>query len=161
MKVLPPLALVPLLLLGSRAPALGQVEKVAIRTTGISCGTCAAFSEIYLRRLPGVDTIKISLSNEAILLFYKPGATFQPKDIRDVLKRTDVGVLEFQISLRGRVQERAGNRVFVAGKERYLLAAAPNAPLVPPDVDVLVEGTVDDHVSPMALKVMTVKPIKP
>ena len=155
------LFLVPFLTLASAAAASGQVEKVAVRTTGISCGACAAFSEIYLRRLAGVDNIKISLSSEAILVSYKPGAAFQPKEIRDVLKRTDVGVLQFQISARGRVQERGGSRFFVAGKDRFALAGAPNAPRVPADTTVLIEATVDDHANPMELKVMTVKPVTP
>src|SRR4051812_33907059 len=127
----------PLLLLGSLGPAFGQDEKVAIRTTGISCGTCAAFSEIYLRRLAGVDSIKISLSNEAILVSYKPGATFQPKDLRDVLKKTDVGVLQFQISAKGRAQDRGGRRVFVAGKGTFVLSPQPDSPLVGPGIRVL------------------------
>ncbi|HEY3044569.1 MAG TPA: hypothetical protein VGJ39_11115 [Vicinamibacterales bacterium] len=154
------LFLLPLVLFASAGSAVAQVEKVAVRTTGISCGTCAAFSEIYLRRLAGVDAVTISLSNEAILVSYKPGAAFQPQDIRDVLKRTDVGVLQFQISARGRVQERGGNRVFVAGTDRFALAAAPDAPQVPPDTPVLIEGTLNDQKDPMELKVMTVKPIK-
>src|SRR5207249_12084859 len=79
------------------APAFAQVEKVAMRTTGISCGACAAVSEDYLRQLNGIDKIKISLSSEAIMVSYKPGATFQPKDIRDALKKTDVGVVQLQI----------------------------------------------------------------
>ena len=150
-----------LVLLISAGSAFAQVEKVAVRTTGISCGTCAAFSEIYLRQLAGVDTIKISLSSEAILVSYKAGAAFQPKEIRDVLKRTDVGVVQFQISARGRVQEQAGSRFFVAGTQRFVLAAAPNAPQVPSDTAVLIEATLNDLVDPMELKVMTVKPIKP
>src|SRR5437870_2389423 len=108
-----------MVLLASAVPAFAQVEKVAIRTTGISCGTCAAVSEIYLRKLAGIDTIKISLTTEAILVSYKPGALFQPKDLRDALKKTDVGVLQFQISARGRVQEQGGTRFFVAGRERF------------------------------------------
>jgi copper chaperone CopZ len=160
MKLPHHLFLLPLVLLTSAGSAFAQVEKVAVRTTGISCGTCAAFSEIYLRRLAGVDAVKISLSNEAILVSYKPGAAFQPQDIRDVLKRTDVGVLQFQISARGRVQEGSGNRVFVAGKDRFALAAAPNAPHVPPDTPVLIEATLNDQTEPMELKVITVKPIK-
>src|SRR5207249_4374468 len=115
----------------SAVPAFAQVEKVAIRTTGISCGTCAAVSEIYLRKLAGIDTIKISLTTEAILVSYKPGALFQPKDLRDALKKTDVGVLQFQISARGRVQEQGGTRFFVAGRERFVLTAAPDAPPLP------------------------------
>ena len=54
-------------------PALGgfafaQVEKAAMKTTGISCGMCAAVSEVYLRQLPGIDKIKISLSQESIMV---------------------------------------------------------------------------------------------
>jgi cation transport ATPase len=158
MKALRTLLLLLALLASARA-SFAQVEKVAVRTTGISCGTCAAVSEIYLRRLAGVDRITISLSTEAILVSYKPGATFQPKDIRDALKRIDVGVLQFQISARGRVRDEGGHRVFVAGKDRFALAAAADAPQVPTDTAVLIEATVNDQADPMELKLMTVKTI--
>ena len=161
MKLPRHLVLLPLVLLASGVPAFAQVERVAIRTTGISCGTCAAFSEIYLRRLAGIDSIRISLSNEAIMVSFKPGAVFRPKDIRDVLQKTDVGVLQFQISARGRVQEQGGHRFFVAGRDRFVLAAAPDAAQVPSEGVVSIEATLDDHTDPMELKVMTVKPIKP
>ena len=159
MKLPPHLLLLPLLLLASAGSAFAQVEKVAVRTTGISCGTCAAFSEIYLRRLADVDSIKISLSTEAILVSYKAGAAFQPKEIRDVLKRTDVGVLQFQITARGRVLEQGSQRFFVAGRDRFLLAAAADAPQPPRGSPVLIEAMLNDLVDPMELKVMTVKPI--
>src|SRR5207253_639182 len=68
-------------------PATAQVDKVAIKTTGISCGTCAAVSEIYLKRLPAVDKVAISMKNEAVLVSYKTGASFQPKELRDILKK--------------------------------------------------------------------------
>src|ERR1700674_4802331 len=82
-------------------PAMAQVERVAIRTTGISCGTCAAVSELYLKRLPNVDKVTISMKNEAVVVSYKAGSIFQPKDLRDVLKKTEVGVTQLQISARG------------------------------------------------------------
>ena len=153
--------LLPVVLLASAGSAFAQVEKVAVRTTGISCGTCAAFSEIYLRRLAGVDSIKISLSTEAILVSYKTDAVFQPKEIRDVLQRTDVGVLQFQITARGRVLEQGSQRFFVAGRDRFLLAAAADAPQPPPGSPVRIEAMLNDLVDPMELKVMTVKPITP
>src|ERR1041385_1991790 len=105
----------------STIPLHAQVERVAMRTTGISCGVCAAVSEVYLRQLGGVDQIKISLSQEAIMVAYKPGAAFRPKDIRQALKKTDVGVTQFQISVRGRLQDQGGKRFFVAGKEKFVL----------------------------------------
>ena len=107
-------------------PATAQVERVAVRTTGISCGTCAAVSEFYLRRLPSIDKVNISLKNEAVMVSYKPGSSFQPKDLRDVFSKTDVAVTQMQISARGRVEEQAGKRFFIAGKDKFLLISAAN-----------------------------------
>jgi len=141
-------------------PAAAQVEKAAIRTTGISCGTCAAVSEFYLRRLPSIDKISISRKNEAVMVSYKPGATFQPKDLREALQKTDVGITQLQISARGRVQEQAGKRFFVAGKDRFLLVSAPNTPQLPSNTPVLIEAVVNDRTDPMELRIMTYKPLQ-
>jgi|SRR3989440_3184326 len=140
-------------------PAAAQVERVAVRTTGISCGTCAAVSEFYLRRLPSIDKVDISLKNEAVMVSYKPGSSFQPKDLREIFQKTDVAVTQMQISARGRVQEQAGKRFFIAGKDKFLLVSAANSPQVPANTPVAVEGVVNDRVDPMELRVMTVKPI--
>src|SRR5438552_8670956 len=140
-------------------PAAAQVERVAVRTTGISCGTCAAVSEFYLRRLPSIDKVNISLKNEAVMVSYKPGSSFQPKDLRDVFSKTDVAVTQMQISARGRVEEQAGKRFFFAGKDKFLLISAANTPQVPTNTPVAVEGVVNDGVDRMELRVMTVKPI--
>ncbi len=154
----------PILLLSSlltvALPTAAQVEKAAIRTTGISCGTCAAVSEFYLRRLPSIDKISISRKNEAVMVSYKPGATFQPKDLREALQKTDVGITQLQISARGRVQEQAGKRFFIAGKDRFLLVSAPNTPQLPSNTPVLIEAVVNDRTDPMELRIMTYKPLQ-
>jgi len=141
-------------------PAMAQVERVAIRTTGISCGTCAAVSEIYLKRLPNVDKVAISIKNEAVMVSYKAGSTFQPKDLRDVLKKTEVGVTQLQISARGRVQDQAGKKFFVAGKDKFVLISGSNSTQIPLDTPVSVEAIVNDRVDPMELRVMTFKPVE-
>jgi len=141
--------------------ALGQVEKAAIRTTGISCGSCAVFSEVYLKGLPGVDKIAISLSKEAVMVSYKPGAAFRPKDLRDALKRTDVGVLQLQVSARGRIERRARESVFIAGRDLFVIAGFPVGMTIPPDVPILIEGVVNDLVNPMELKVLSFRLIPP
>jgi len=145
-------------ILGSAISLQAQVERVAMRTTGISCGMCAAVSEVYLRQLGGVDKIKISLSQEAIMVLYKPGAAFRPKDIRDALKKTDVGVTQFQISARGQVQQQNGKRLFIAGKDVFILVPSTGLS-VPADTPVVLEGILNDQTNPMELKVLTVNPI--
>src|SRR6516225_3994746 len=105
-----------LLLLASATPIWAQVDRVAMRTTGISCGTCAVVSEFHFRRMPGIDQVHISRSQEAIMLTYKPGAAFSTHAIRDVLLPLNVGVVQFQISGRGQVRQIGGKSFFLAGK---------------------------------------------
>jgi copper chaperone CopZ len=144
-----------LVALGAAAPALAQVEKVAIRTTGISCGVCAAVSEVNFKRLPGIDKVKISLSQEAIMLTYKPGATFSPRQLRDVLKPSEVGVVQFQIGARGRIQELGGKRFFIAGKDKFLVTPGPQSPAIPLGAIVAIEGILNDYFEPMELKILS------
>jgi hypothetical protein len=138
------------------APGTGQVEKVAMRTTGISCGVCAGLSEIYFHRLQGVDKVKISLSQEAIMLTYKPGAKFDPGAIRKILEPLKVGVVQFQIGVRGQVHQSSGKRILEAGADNFVLLDAIDSPDVPTGVLLRIEGIVFDRESPMEIKVIKV-----
>ena len=141
-------------------PVFSQVEKAALRTTGISCGTCAALSEIYLRRLPQIDKIAISMSKESIMVSYKPGAEFRPQDLREALQKTDVGIVQLQVSARGRIQQQGSKQFFFAGKDKFAMVPSANGAHVPLDMSVLIEGILNDKAAPMELKVMTVTPLK-
>jgi len=141
-------------------PTRAQVEKVAMRTTGISCGICAGLSEIYFRRLLAVDKVKISLSSEAIMLTFKPGATFDPEAIRKILEPLKVGVVQFQIGARGEVLENSGKGFLIAGRDKFALLDAIDSPAVPHNVLVRIEGILFDRASPMELKVLTFKPLQ-
>ena len=148
-----------LLLLAPAAPLWAQVERVAMRTTGISCGVCAVVSEFHFRRMPGVDQVHISRAQEAIMLTYKPGAVFSPRAIRDLLRPLDVGVVQFQINARGQVREQGGKSFFVAGKDKFLLASDA-AVSVPRDTPVIIEGILKDQANPMELKILNFTPAK-
>jgi hypothetical protein len=141
-------------------PGRAQVEKVAMRTTGISCGICAGLSEIYFHRLRGVDQVKISLKNEAIMLTYKPGAVFDPEAIRKILEPLKVGVVQFQIGVRGVVQQSGAQRFFLAGKDKFLLLDAIDSPAAPLNTPVRAEGILFDHANPRELKILTVEPLR-
>jgi hypothetical protein len=128
-----------------------------MRTTGISCGICAGLSEIYFKRMPGVDKVTISLSKEAIMLTYKPGAAFDPPAIRKLLQSWEVGVVQFQISARGRIQEQGGKRFFLAGKDKFLVVSSAKDSEIPAGTTVLIEAILDDHPNPMELKILNSK----
>ena len=135
-----------------------QVEKVAMRTTGISCGVCAAVSEVNFKRIPGIDKVKISLSQEAIMLTYKHDSVFSTQQIRDVLKPLDVGVLQFQIGARGQIQQEKGQRVFIAGRDRFLVANDARSAGAPMSTPIRIEAILNDRVEPMEVKILDFQP---
>lgn len=149
-----------LLLCVTALPCAAQVEKVAMKTTGISCGVCAAVSELNFRRLDGVDKVKISLSHESILLTYKPGAKFSTQAIRKVLDPLKVGVVQFQVGVRGQMQAADGKRILTAGQDLFMLLDAIDSPDVPAGVPVRIEGILYDRGTPMEIKVLTVHPTR-
>jgi hypothetical protein len=149
-----------LLIVALAIPGFSQVEKVAVRTTGISCGVCAGLSEYYFKRMDGVDKVTISLSQEAVTLSYKPDSAFDPAAIRRVLKSMEVGVVQLQINARGSVQEQRGKRFFVAGKSKFVLGAAGNAPGVPVGTPVSIEAILNDQVNPMEVKILNFNQLK-
>ncbi len=86
-------------------PGSAQVEKVALRTTGISCGSCAPVAEMFLKRVNTVGKVFVDVEKEAILITLKPGAPFEPCDLRDAVERAEAGVVQIQISARWHAQD--------------------------------------------------------
>ena len=113
--------------------------------------------EIALRRLDGVDKISISISEQRFQVTYKSGASFQPWDIREAVVKAEVAVVRFLIVARGHVHEEGGKRFFVAGKDKFLLAASPK---IPSEGTISIEGTVDDSAEPLQLQISQFKPLK-
>ncbi len=111
--------------------------------------------EVALRRLEGVDKVAISIQRQQFVVLYKPGTSFHPKDLRAAVGEAEVGVTQFHIQARGRVQTEAGKQVFVAGKDRFVLKDSPKVPL---DTDLEVGADVNDAVTPMEIKVFDFKP---
>lgn len=112
--------------------------------------------ETELRRLDGVDKISISIAQQKFEVTYKPGAAFRPAEIRAAVGKAGVKVLRFRISARGRIQEEAGKRFFLAGEEKFLLSAAPKIP----DGLLSIEGSVDDAGAPLQLKILKFNAVK-
>ena len=159
MKLCKGMALLTGLALALATPALAQVEKAALQTPGIACGTCALMAELGLKRLPGVDEVTISKSRELVLITYKPGGTFDPDGIREVLEPLGVGIARMQISARGRAQEQGRKQLFIAGRNKFAVATAAKAPPIPSGTLVLIEAVVTQGLDPMELTAMTVKPL--
>src|SRR5262245_43055375 len=149
-------------LLSSAVSASAQVEQVAIKAGGLACGTCALVSEVNLRKLEGIEGVSISLSQEAVLVSYKPGAPFRPQAILQVFEPLEVTVRQVQISARGSIQEQGGRRILVAGKDNFVLVDNPSSPKPPATTPILVQAVLlDSKTVPMPIRVMTFKPLAP
>ena len=153
----PAIALLCVLLCASATPAQGQVDRIVIRTTGISCGMCAAAAEWKLRRVPGVEKLVISLSSETVTLTLTPGADFAIPRIRAVLQSIHVGVERFTITARGRIYDDAAGRFFVAGQEKFRLIGG-NSRALPARQSIRLEAVLDDQMRPMQLNVVGFSP---
>ena len=92
------------------------------------------------------------------MLSYKPGAPFDPAGIRRILQSMEVGVMQFQITAQGRVEEQGGKRFFVAGKNRFAVAPGGNAPSA--GSPVAIEAILNDRLNPMEVKILNFKPLR-
>src|SRR5689334_11340008 len=113
--------------------------------------------ETALRRLDGVDKISISVSEQKFNVTLKPGAAFHPSDIRAAVGKAGVKVVRFRIDARGHLEEQGGKRYFLAGEDKFLVAAPAKMANGP----VSIEGTVDDAAEPWQLKILKSKPLPP
>src|SRR3990167_4481278 len=114
--------------------------------------------EIALRRLEGVHRVSISISNQTFEVIYRPGASFRPADVREAVGQADVSVVSFYVRARGQVQQEAGQRFLLAGKDKFLLVDADKLPL---GTHLSIVGSVNDSSMPYELKVAEFKPVAP
>ncbi len=122
---------------------LAQVDMVEILTSGISCGVCAAVSEVQFRRMEGIGNVTISLAKETITLHYKPDARFSVKDIEGVLEPLKVHVLRMRMEARGHLEAgRDGKMVLVAGRNRIPVRLREGTGVMEPGTQLLLQGLI-------------------
>jgi copper chaperone CopZ len=144
-------------LLAAQIAGFGQVAKVEILTSGISCGICAAVSEFQFRRMPAVKSVAISLPNESITISYKSGAAFSPRAIHEVLNPLHVQVLRLRIEASGYMEEsKDGKRYLVCGQDRFQLRPSPKSEGIEPGVPLMVDGVVIERRETLELLLMKV-----
>lgn len=114
--------------------------------------------EIALKRLDGVDKVTISIQQQALSVTLKPGSRFDPQGIRDAVAQADVSILRFYVEARGQVEQKGDERYFVAGKDRFLLAASRDVPVGKP---IWVNALIDDTATPLQMRVNEHKPLDP
>ena len=113
--------------------------------------------ETALLSLDGVANAASKTSKQMFVVIYKPGASFQPKAIRDAVKEIGVDVVRFHIIARGTVNEEDGKQFFTAGKDRFLIVNSTKQPV---ECTLGIAGTVDDSTIPPQVKIDDAKQLK-
>jgi copper chaperone CopZ len=146
-------------LLAAQIAGFGQVARVEILTSGISCGICAAVSEFQFRRMPAVKSVAISLPNESITISYKSGAAFSPRAIHEVLNPLQVQVLRLRIEASGYMEEsRDGKLYLVCGQNRFQVKPSPKSEGIEPGAPLIVDGVVIERGETLELLLMKASP---
>src|SRR6266446_2146283 len=106
--------------------------------------------ETALLHLDGVANAAAKTSKQMFVILYRPGASFQPKAIREAVAELGVEVVRFHVIARGTVSEEDGKQFFTAGKDRFLVVSTSK---LPTDGTLGIAGTVDDSTNPPQVKI--------
>ena len=111
-----------------------------------------------LKRLEGVDKVAISMPRQMFAVFYKPDASFDPKDLRAAADKAHVRVIRLHISAQGKVQQEEAAQIFVSGNNRFRIADSPQ---LPTDQLLGVMATVDDSSEEVQIQIDDYKSLGP
>ena len=102
------------------------------------------------RRLEGVASISISMSEQTTEVVFARGQAFSPTVFRDAVGESGVKVLSFQIEACGVIEQSEGQRWLAVGEDRFL---REERDIAPPGQAVCVSGRLDDRSAPYRLEI--------
>jgi hypothetical protein len=97
------------------------------------------------RRLEGVTDISISQSEQTAEVRFEGDHAFSPAAFRKAVGEAGVKVLRFEVDVCGSVEEKQGQRLLIAGKNRWPLTGDRTVPLGQP---LCASGRLDDRTDP-------------
>ena len=125
----------------------------------IEAATAEAKLATGLVYLPGLEIGITRKQGKNGFLYYKPDGLFQPQVFRDIFKPLNVGILKLEITARGRIEVQGAKRTFVSGKDQFVVMDDALGAKIPIGTPILLEGIVDDRVTPMHVTVTAFKPL--
>jgi copper chaperone CopZ len=153
------LALLPLALALAARPAAAQMDRVVAEAHNgdIDCLPCAVTIELYLKKVPGVNKVAVSMSKQMVAITFNEGAKFLPKEYRDAIFKAEVRIDTFHAALRGKVEQEGDKLYFNTGVERFPIVNPPKDLAVGAQLGVM--ATMDDKTSPATIT--SIEDIKP
>jgi copper chaperone CopZ len=125
-----------LLLLASE-PVRAEYLRIELKVYGLDCELCARGVGASVQKLPGVESVKVSLKTGSLEIVLMPGNTFKMSDLRKRIRQNGFRSMEAKVTAVGRFN---GSKFEVLGSgESYDLGSRASNDVTP------LEMTFDVH----------------
>jgi copper chaperone CopZ len=85
-----------------------QIEEVKIGIEGLTCNLCAITLERSLRRVDGVEDVRVEVGDEAVTVRLKAGVPFNLEQLNTAVKNAGQQARDFELRLRAAVRQQDG-----------------------------------------------------
>jgi cation transport ATPase len=85
-----------------------QIEEVKIGIEGLTCNLCAITLERSLRRVSGVENVRVEVGDEAVAVRLKAGVPFNREQLNAAVKNAGQQARDFELLLRAAVRQQDG-----------------------------------------------------
>lgn len=116
-----------------------------------------------MKRLEGVESVKVSLREKTVEVRLKPGVSFEPKRFRDAIASAGYEVREIVLGIQGRLEKRGPNLTIIppGAKQVFVVAGAAPTGAKPGERAEMRAKLVDESKVPMTVELKDVRPAKP
>ncbi|MDT0675512.1 heavy-metal-associated domain-containing protein [Autumnicola musiva] len=124
-----------------------QIQKVDQEVFGMDCAPCAYGLERGLKKMDGLESVKVSLNDGKAYLNLANNNNLSLKQIQEEVKKNGFSAKNAEIVIKGTLVEQDGNYAIRTGKETFTIAEATSTNLyseLKPGV-VKVKGIVKDE----------------
>lgn len=109
------------------APAVAEVKRAKIEIYGMTCSACVFGCEKQLKKVAGVDTVRIDLKQANATLTSKEGHSLNVRDVHSAVRKSGYTPGPVEIDVIGRIKSEAPDRLFLISRgdeTTYALHAA-------------------------------------
>ena len=94
---------------------------------GMDCSSCSHPLGIALKRLPGVESVEVSLERGEAEIRLMPGNTLTVEDVQSVIRKGGFETKEVDLSVAGTLVEKDARLAIAVGRETYLIGPESRA----------------------------------
>lgn len=116
-----------------------------------------------MKRLEGVESVKVNLKEKAAEVQLRPSVAFNPKPFRDAIVKAGYQVREIVLGIRGRLEQRGASLTILpdGSKQAFQLTSPPPAPAKPGERAEMRVKLTDESKVPMRVELEDFRAVTP